>query len=106
MEEAMRGVGLATRFFAQVDGSFWPVRLRRGHCRAYSSGRASRQASRCPVVGEILAVTGGCWTSMGGSPIYAGCAEYHYARHPEEPPNSQCPRGCSACQWWTRRVGA
>ena len=33
--EAMRGVGLATLFFARVDGSRSPVQLRRGPYHAY-----------------------------------------------------------------------
>jgi hypothetical protein len=90
----MRGVGLATRFFARVDGSCSPVRLRRGHCSSYRYGGASRQAPQCPVVGAIFADPGGCGASVGGgSPIYDGSTEYHHARHPEEPPNSQRPRG-------------
>jgi hypothetical protein len=85
---------LADGFFARLDGSCLPLWLRQCYCHAHGYGHASRQASRRAVVGSISADTGGCGTSMGGgSSIFACCVEYHHPRGPEEPPNSQRPRG-------------
>jgi hypothetical protein len=98
---------LTTCFFARLDGSCSPIRLRRSNCSAHCYGRASRQSPRRAVVGTISADTGGCGASVGGGrPIWASGAEYHHARGPEEPPNSQLSRGRSTCQWWARRLGA
>jgi hypothetical protein len=51
---------------------------------------------------QILEDAGPAWVV---AVLYgASGAEYHHARGPEEPPNSQRPRSSSTCQWCARRV--
>ena len=55
---------------------------------------------------QILEDVGPAWVVAVLYYIFACCAEYHHARGPEEPPNSQLPKGRCTFQWWTRRAGA